>query len=194
MALKESVYSVLLVSAGEKFNRSVLDLLPESRYRPVRTVGSVGEARRALLERPYDIVLINTPLPDDFGTRFAIDLCNDSATGVLLFVKAEHYEEICVRVTDYGVLTIAKPTSSQMVTGAVLLLCGTRERLRRMEKKTATIEEKVEEIRLVNRAKWILIEELKMTEADAHRYIEKQAMDRCVTKRQIAESVIRTYQ
>ena len=36
-------------------------------------------------------------------------------------------------------------------------------------------------------------EQLKMTEQDAHRYIEKQAMDRCVTKRVIAEQILSTY-
>ena len=54
-------------------------------------------------------------------------------------------------------------------------------------------EEKMQEIRIVNRAKWILITELKMTETDAHRYIEKQAMDRCVSKKEIAEEIIKTY-
>ena len=49
------------------------------------------------------------------------------------------------------------------------------------------------EIRLVNKAKWILISELKMSEPDAHRYIEKQAMDRHITKQTIAEEIIKTY-
>ena len=40
----------------------------------------------------------------------------------------------------------------------------------------------------------MLISELRMTEEVAHRYIEKQAMDRCVTRRAIAEGIIRTYQ
>lgn len=73
------------------------------------------------------------------------------------------------------------------------LLCATRERLRRMEKKTASVEEKMEEIRVVNRAKLLLISERGMNEAEAHRYIEKQAMDSCVTKRTIAESIVRMY-
>ena len=55
------------------------------------------------------------------------------------------------------------------------------------------MEEKLLELRTVNRAKWLLINELKMTEADAHRYIEKQAMDSCVSKKTIAETIIRTY-
>ena len=68
-----------------------------------------------------------------------------------------------------------------------------RERLRALERKTSTLGEKMEEIRTVNRAKWLLIEHLKMTENDAHRYIEKQAMDRCVSKSEIAKSIISTY-
>ena len=68
-----------------------------------------------------------------------------------------------------------------------------RERLRQFEKKTLSIQEKMAEIRLVNQAKWILIRELNMNEPDAHRYIAKQAMDRCITKQTIAEEIIKTY-
>ena len=66
-------------------------------------------------------------------------------------------------------------------------------RLRKSEKKALSIEEKMEEIRIVNRAKWLLISELKMDEQGAHRYIEKQAMDRCISKRIVAEEIIKTY-
>ena len=55
------------------------------------------------------------------------------------------------------------------------------------------VEEKIKEIRLVNRAKWLLIECLRMTEAEAHRYIEKQAMDLRISKREAAENIIKTY-
>ena len=51
----------------------------------------------------------------------------------------------------------------------------------------------MQEIRIVNRAKWFLISELKMTENDAHRYLEKQAMDRCISKKAMAEEIIKIY-
>ena len=56
-----------------------------------------------------------------------------------------------------------------------------------------TLEDKMGEIRLVNRAKWALINSCHMTEEDAHRYIQKQAMDRCVAKKVIAEEILKTY-
>lgn len=193
MGLPEHIYSVLVVSASDKFNESLRRLLPENRYSPVIAAADVSGARRRLLEERYDLVIINTPLPDDFGTRLALDVCASSGTGVLLLVGAEHYPDVNARVSPYGVLVLSKPTSAQLLSQSLLLLCGTRERLRRMEQKTASIEEKMEEIRMVNRAKWLLIEQLKMTEQDAHRYIEKQAMDRCVSKRVIAEQILSTY-
>lgn len=193
MEFTERRYSVLLVSSSPKFNESMLALLPESRFYPVAAVSDVSSARRRLLESKYDIVIINAPLPDDFGTRLALNICDNSGTAVLLFVKAEHYPDINSRVSPFGVLVLPKPASSQTVSQSLQLLCGTRERLRRMEQKTASIEEKMEEIRIINRAKLLLMEQLKMTEKEAHRFIEKQAMDRCVTRITIAQSILSTY-
>lgn len=52
----------------------------------------------------------------------------------------------------------------------------------------------VEEVRLMNRAKLILIKMRGMTEAEAHRFIIKTAMDRCVKKRAVAEDIIRYHE
>lgn len=190
----ERRYSVLAVSASLKFVETLRTLLPEGRYGPVTVLHDAAAARRALAEKSYDLVLINTPLPDEFGTRLALDACESSSAGVLLLVKAEHCPDIEAQVSAHGVLTLAKPTSAQLFAQTLRLLCITRERLRGMEKKAVTLQEKMGEIRLVNRAKWLLIEELKMTEQEAHRYIEKRAMDRCVTRRAVAEQILSTYQ
>ena len=92
-----------------------------------------------------------------------------------------------------GVFLMQKPFSRSAIEMASDWLISARERTRRAEKKELSIEEKMAEIRLVNRAKWLLISELKMTEGDAHRHIEKQAMDRCVPRRAVAEEIINTY-
>ena len=68
-------YSVLVVSASAKFNESVRSLLPERFYWPVMVLADAAGARRELLENSYDLVVINTPLPDEFGTRLAQDIC-----------------------------------------------------------------------------------------------------------------------
>ena len=194
MVFREHTYGVLVVSSSEKFNSTMKTLLPMTDYWPLDFAGSVNEARRRMLEPEYDLVLINAPLPDDFGTRLATSICNETGLGVLLFVKAAMYDDVCSKVTEYGVLTVSKPAPLQVVRQSLSVLCATRERLRRMEARQASVEEKIEEIRLVNRAKWLLIERLGMTEAEAHRYMEKQAMDQRVSKRGLAEIIIKTYE
>ena len=56
-----------------------------------------------------------------------------------------------------------------------------------------SLRRKVEDLRLINRAKVLLIQHLAMTEPEAHRCLEKQAMDQCRTRRSVAEEIIRTY-
>ena len=193
MVFQERTYSVLIVTASDSFVSSVMPLLPVTDYWPVTTVRSVSEARRRIVETDFDIVLINAPLPDDFGMRLAIDICTNSGAGVLLMVKSDLFNDIYAKVVGYGVITLSKPTNLQMVEQNLRILCATRERMRQMQARQATVEEKIEEIRLVNRAKWLLIECLSMTEPEAHRYIEKQSMDERISKREVAENIIKTY-
>lgn len=194
MLFKDYTYSVLIVSSSEKFNDAILPLLPENEFGPIARVTNVGEARRTIANRGFDIVLINTPLTDSFGTKLALDIAADSPSGVLLFVKADLYEEITDKVIDYGIFTLSKPTSSVVIHQILKNMYAMQERLKRIERKNATLEEKMAEIRIVNHAKWILIQNMKLTEDDAHRLIEKQAMDTRRSKREIAEGIIKTYQ
>lgn len=194
MIFQIKTYSVLLVSSSEKFAAQVKALLPVSDYWPVTVVPSSQEARRALLENSYDIVVINAPLKDEFGSKFAIDVCTNSTSGVLLLVKNEQYEEICDKVMEHGVFVVAKPASVVTISQSMRSLCSMRERMRKMEEKQISVEEKIEEIRLVNHAKWLLIENEGMNENEAQRFIEKTAMDGRISKRKTAQKIIETYE
>lgn len=193
MSLESRIYSVLVVSAAENINQAIYDLLPESKYSPVQTVSSISAAKRKISEYSFDFVIVNSPLTDDIGTRFAIDTSHSADTVVLLLVRSELHDEIYDKVASHGVFTLPKPTSKPLLITALRWMSSARERLRGFEKKSLSVEEKMAEIRIVNKAKWLLIGELHMDEPEAHRYIEKQAMDRCISKREIAEEIIKTY-
>ena len=194
MVFRNDTYSVLLVSASEKFNQTALSLLPGTDFWPVTAVGSVGTARRRLVNTAFDLILVNAPLPDDLGADFAIEASGESDAGVLLLIRGEMFDETYDRVLPFGVVTLAKPTNLQLMAQSIRDLCAMRERLRGMRQHQATVEEKIDELRLLNRAKWLLIECLHMTEPEAHQYINRQAMEQRTGKREIAESIIRTYQ
>ena len=193
MIFQERTYAVLLVTSSEKLDTQMRALLPETDFFPVKSARSVGQARRMLLDARFDLVLIQTPLKDDFGTQLAIDVCTDSSAAALLFVKSELLESVSAKVLEYGVMTLPMPTSSALVSQTLRAMCAQRERLRRIEARQQSLEEKMQEIRVVNRAKLLLIEHRAMTEPDAHRYLEKQAMDRCIPKCEVASEIVALY-
>ena len=193
MSLEVRIYSVLLVSSSASFVDTMRSLLPESRYSPVGIATSVSAAKSMLSERTYDFVIINSPLTDSNGLRLATDIAEEKNVIPLLLVKNDEYPEILDRTIRNGVYMLSKPLTRATTAVALAWMAASRERQRVSEKKEQTFEEKMKEIRLVNRAKWLIISELHMTEPEAHRYIEKQAMDRCVTRGTVAEEIIRTY-
>ncbi len=194
MQLKQRRYSVLIVSSQPKFNQALTELISSRRNYDSELETSVSGAKRRLLERSFDMLIINVPLPDDDGISLAIDRSAGMASAVLLLVKSEYYSDVFDRVCPHGVYTLPKPSPKQMVAQAFDWLESTKERLRRLEKKSVSLEDKMQEIRLVNRAKWLLISEKGMTEDDAHRYIEKLAMDKCITKHDAAQQIISQYE
>lgn len=191
MVFMSNTYSVLLVSSSKKFVSAVMPLLPESEFWPVTTAGSANEARRSMVGVSFDIVIVNAPLPDDAGVDLALEAGENDESCVLLLIGNEIYEETYYKLLPYGILTLSKPTSMSMVTQNLRVLCAMREKLRRLRQKQSTVEEKMGEIRLINRAKWVLINERRMSEPDAHRYILQQAMDRRLSKRAVAEEILR---
>ena len=190
MQLKERRYSVLTVSSQPKFNQALSELMNDGRKYDSELETSVNAAKRRLLDKSYDIIIINVPLPDDDGISLAIDRSAGMASAVLLLVKGEYYSDVFDRVCPYGVFTLPKPSPRQMVSQAFDWLESTRERLRKLEKRSVSLEDKMQEIRLVNRAKWLLITQKGMTEEQAHKAIEKLAMDSCITKSAAAEQII----
>lgn len=192
MTLEQLSYCALVVSASDKFTKEICLLLQQRRFK-TDCVTNAGEARRSILEKSYDYVIVNAPLRDEFGSRLCVDASSRAGTLAVLFASSEVYEDIVQKTTPHGVFVIRKPASQQTIMQAVTLLISAREKIRTIEKKAGKAENKLEEIRIVNKAKWFLIDNENMTEDDAHKYIEKQAMDSGITKKQAAQIVIDRY-
>lgn len=192
--LEQYRYRVLIVSLSEKFNTEIGSLLQDGfTVDSIECAASAGEARRRLLEKTFDFIIVNAPLRDEFGSRLCMDASVSSGTVATLFAATEIYDEIIGKVTPHGVFVIRKPCAKQTIAQSFSLLISARERLRSVEQKAGKAESKLDEIRVVNRAKWLLIDNESMSEAEAHRTIEKAAMDSGITKKQAAQMIIEKY-
>ena len=94
----------------------------------------------------------------------------------------------------YGVCVLPKPLNKSLFFQSLKIVSATQSRIMGLRNENFKLQSKIEEIRLVNRAKCVLIQYLKLTEPQAHRYIEKQAMDTRQTKKDVAEKILKTYE
>ena len=192
--LQEHIFSILIVSSSAKFNMLTPSLFPISEYWPVDTVPDASAARKKMMERTYDIVVINTPLPDETGTKLATDICSGSSSCVMLLTSKDSYAEINGKLADYGVVVISRPVTVSVISQNLKIMCTTRQRIKQIENRQKSVEQKIDEIQVLNKAKWLLIGYMKMTESEAQHYIEKTAMDTRLSKTDVAKNIIRTYQ
>ena len=184
----DAQHSVLIVSASDQFAAVVRK--PLSGIIMVDRRKSVASARQCVLERYYDLIVINAPLPDEMGEQFALDITHLCGASVLLIVPHEVYEDMMEYVTDRGILVIEKPLPRGRLNKAFRFLSAIQDRMHALEDRVQTVEEKMEEIRVVSKAKLLLVEKKKMTEEEAHRMIGKEAMNHGVSRRRIAERIL----
>lgn len=191
MTVKCETYRVLIVSRGEKMEELFRDTFKGAQYRDITMASSMGEAKRLCVSSLFDIIVINTPLADEFGIQSAIDLSVQHSAGILLLVKSDIYEQAVSQAEPCGIIALQKPMSKQTLYMAVKMLSAVQMRIRRMEKEASRLKERMREQRTIDRAKWVLVDQRKMSEPDAHRYIERQAMDRSLKKIEIAEEILK---
>lgn len=180
---------VLLLSASDKSTNLIKELLEKGGFEDVETAKTVREAEKALLRGNYDLIVVNSPLPDGSGEDFALDAVRESICQVI-FLSAEEWE----RLFNGGVFVIKKPVVSERFQSTLKMAAVSFNRMKMLYAKNTRLMRRMEEIKLINRAKAILIKTFGMSEDEAHRYIERQAMDLRKTKVYIAERILSTYE
>jgi len=193
MVACENTYSVLIVSSSKTVESTLSELLDARTFRPIFTASSGSEARRLLISNSYDLVIINSTLSDEFGYDLALQVVENASLGVILLVKSESFDDMCNKVEDGGVLTVAKPISRQFFYQITKLLIAVGRKCHQYENENKKLQVKMEEVRLISRSKCVLIQYLNMNEAQAHKYIERQAMDMRISKKLVAENILNTY-
>jgi len=186
--------NALIVSCMEKGTAFFTELLNAASINYIVTLQSCNEARRLLLERDFDIVIINAPLRDESGENLSKFVASKGVSQVMLVVKSEYFDAVSAVCENDGILTISRPMNRAVFWSALSLAKSTQCRIKRIQAENAKLIQKIEDIRVVDRAKCVLISYMGMDEKEAHKYIEKQAMDKRTARRTIAEGILKAYE
>lgn len=138
------------------------------------------------------IAVINSPLCDGDGVALARELTARGAV-VLLIVSAALYSGGAREAARDGIFVLPRPVGESEMWSVLWFMLAACRRLSGVVDERGRIEEKLDELKIIDRAKWLLIDYLKMNEEQAHRYITKQAMDLRITRLEAAKNILKTY-
>jgi response regulator NasT len=185
--------TVLVISATEKSRAYFSEFLQSLQYSDISLAADAAEAALRMDAREYDLCIINAPLPDADGALLARRAVQKGNCQGLLIVSESLAEDLRAAIESEGVFLIAKPLRRGALQAAVRNMAIAHNRMSVMREQNVTLKQKLEDTKHINRAKSILMTGLKMSEPQAHRFIEKQAMERRITKGEVARRVINTY-
>ncbi len=184
---------ILIVSASEKSSDALARILRRYAINNIDFASGGAETRRAVLRVGYALIIINAPLKDEQGNDLAADMIRGTRSSVILIAKNDIADVLASKVEGDGVFVVPKPLQQRQFWSAVRLGLAFSARIAEIDKKMAKQEKKYEELRIISRAKCVLIERERMTEKEAHRFIEKQAMDKRESRANIAAGILKRY-
>jgi response regulator NasT len=185
--------SALIVSKSEEEAAFFSVVLNAASINQITCLKSADDARRHIMQQDFDLVIINSPLKDESGESFSRYAASKGVSQVLFLVENEFFDSVSAACEEDGILTISKPVDKALFWSALLLAKSVQNRVKRIQAENAHLKQKIEDIRIIDRAKCLLISYMKMSEQESHRYIEKQAMDMRSTRRIVAEGILKRY-
>ena len=184
----------LIISKTEKGLDAISKLVKAEGYDDIHCTTSVTEAEAYISQTDFDLILISAPLAEENGLSFSVRCADKTKSCVLLIVAKDKAMDAFDLVDSHGVLVVSRPINKRLLHNYIVFSHGFKERLLPIQRENERLRSEIEEIKVINRAKLLLVQCLTMSEQQAHRYIEKQAMNLRTSKLNIAKQVIKTYE
>ena len=147
-------------------------------------------------QSPADLLIAVMPLGDGTGVEGIIDVAQRHPQQrhpqlmSILLVRQEAYEQVTYQCRNQQIFVIAMPFKRQVLAEAASFMLRIRTVIDDKDKELVRLRKNLSEIRIITSAKIRLMQTRQMTEEEAHYYLEKEAMDRSLSKKEVAEEIL----
>ncbi|HBG07824.1 MAG: histidine kinase [Geobacteraceae bacterium GWC2_58_44] len=176
----------------EKLLGSLKNRLDGRGFAEIIASGSPGELYADALESQPEIAVIEFSASDR-GVDATVKKLWDRL-GIPIIMIAESSDLEAVQAWGESVLStiLAKPVREDELMAALVLSLAAARRMEKLKEEVATLKESIESRKVIEKAKGRLMERDKLTEAEAFRRMQRLAMDRRISMRQLAEAILLT--
>ena len=179
----------IVVAEDEALIRmDLVEMLGEAGYLVVAQAGDGAEAITLVAEHRPDLAILDVKMPILDGISAAEEII---ATCPVLMLTAFSQRELVDRARDAGVMAyVLKPFTINDLVPAIEIAISRHLQMKSLAAEVADLHERLETRKIIDRAKGILMAALNLTEPQAFSWIQKAAMDRRLTMKEVAQAVI----
>ena len=184
--------SILIISTQENNSLEIQNLLRSNYDCNIVLCDDENAVNDYISKDEFDLGIID--MQNNSGDiELAVELVSNTLAGVIVICDKVPFE-LEATIERFGIITIDKPIDERLFLQMVKLVKTMKARLELYRRENLQLKNKLNELRIVDRAKSVLMQYLNMTEAQAHQFIVKQAMNMRMTKAQIAQNILKTYE
>ena len=169
-----------------------MDIVETLRDKGFDVVGEAGDGNKAVelaFALKPDLMVMDIKMPDLDGLSAAEKIAELKIPVVLLTAFSQ--QELVTRAAEVGAMTfLVKPFSPQDLLPAIEIALSRHSQLVALESEIQDLGERLETRKLVERAKAVLSEKMKLTEPEAFRWIQKASMDRRLSMADVSRTVL----
>ena len=184
----------LIVTANKQISASLSSAVRRAGADNIAVAFDAVTAKRMACDRGFDLTVVYAEGTAGRSVELARAIATRGYGGVILIASAANGDELAGRLEEDGVLVLTKPLSHVELFRTVALVRATNNRIARLIEEKRDLLKKIDDMRLISRAKLILMQTMGYTEEQAHKHIEKHAMDARRTRAEVAVEILKTYE
>ena len=166
----------------------LVEMLTEAGYEVIAQATNGDEAIELANEYKPDLAILDVQMPVLDGISAAEKIISIAP---VLMLTAFSQRELVDRARDAGVMAyVVKPFTISDLVPAIEIAISRHTQMRSLADEVANLHDRLETRKIIDRAKGILMKALNLTEPEAFSWIQRAAMDRRITMKEVAEAVI----
>lgn len=187
----ETERRTVVVAEDEALIRlDIVEILKDQGFDVVAEAGDGEEAVELTRQHQPDVVLMDVKMPKMDGISAAEVIAKEQIAPVVL-LTAFSQKELVDRATEAGAMAyVVKPFTEHDLIPSIEVAMSRYEQIKALAKEVTGLKDQFETRKLVDRAKSLLITKKGLSEPEAFRWIQKTSMDRRLSMREVAETVV----
>ena len=182
----------VLYIRDEKLMGSLKKRLYSRGFAEIIAPGTLGELYADVLEHPAEVAVIEYTASDPGVDLTVKKLWDKFSVPIIMIAESSDLETVQTWGESVVSTILAKPVREEELVAAVVLSIAAARRVDKLKEEVATLKESIESRKVIEKAKGRLMERDKLSEAEAFRRMQRLAMDRRISMRQLAEAILLT--